>query len=122
MKKRVPTAVTVVIIVVLVGVVAFLYWKFTAPEKMPETGRAGPGAPGALSEEQRLQRQLELFDKMSAEEREKYRTGKPGQRSAWKRWAEARGVPIPAEEPKGMEPRRPPESFKEGAKQKHSGP
>jgi len=105
MKQKVPTAVAVVIIIVAVAAVVGVWIYLTRPEPVPATAR-GPGRM-SLSEEERAQRQLENFDKMSEAEREKYRTGAPGQRAAWRRWAEARGVPIPEDEPPPIEVKKP---------------
>ena len=105
MKKQLSPAVTAIVIIIVVVVVAVLYFKLTGPQKFPATARTGPGG-ASLSPEERAQRQLENFDKMTPAEREKYRTGAPGMRTAWKRWAEARGVPIPAEEPPPVNIRR----------------
>jgi len=106
-KKQVPTVVAAVIIIAILAAVAVVYVRSTGPRPLPPASRAaadrGPRMAGRGSAEQLIAR----FENMTNAEREKYRTGNPGQRAAWRRWAEAKGIPIPAEAPKGIEPKRP---------------
>ena len=88
MRKRVPAIISAVVIVAALGIVVWLYLKYTAPLPLPQAPPSSAlGHEGAFRNIEQL---VKYMDRLNPEEREKYRTGTPEQQERYRLWAEAK--------------------------------